>query len=162
MRALAILGFLAALSAGCALQAGGESEPTRDAELTAAETSAFDASLFKFYPQVLDNGKGPGGGFQKASAALHFVDARESWLKPNVWNCSVTIGMPIRHRTYGVITPERAAELTANVADAASSSVMSSQTAWISGLFCKRFADKMTELFATAPGGSFGARVTSP
>ena len=104
MRAAAILGFLAALSAGCAFPSG-ESEPTRDEEPTAVERSAFDASLFKFYPQVLDNGKGLGGGFQKASAALHFADARESWLNPNVWNCSVTIGMPIRHRIYGVISP---------------------------------------------------------
>ena len=57
---------------------------------------------------------------------------------------------------------ERAAELTADVADAASSTVMNSQPAWISSLFCKRFAEKMTDLFTTAPGGSFGARVTSP
>jgi hypothetical protein len=161
MRSLAILGLLAALSGGCALDAG-ESGPTRDAEPTAEERAAFDASLFKFSVLVIDDGKGLGGGSQRASTVLQFVDARESWLNQNRWNCRVTIDMPIRHRLYGIITPERAAELSADVADVASSSVMNSQPQWIGGLFCKRFADKMTALFTTAPGGSFGARVTSP
>lgn len=161
MRAIAILAMVATLSGGCALGAG-ESEPTRNAEPTAEEKSEFDASLFKFYPFVPDDGKGLAGGSQRASTVLHFVDTRGSWSNPNVWDCRVTISMPIRHRIYGVIAPERAAQLTADVADAASSTVMHSQPTWIGGLFCKRFADKMTALFGAAPGGSFGARVTSP
>lgn len=161
MRAVAILVMVAALASGCAFEAG-ESEPARDAEPTADERSAFDASLFKFFPFVLDDHQGESGGAQRASAVLGFVDTRASYVFPDRWSCRVTVDLPIRLR-YSVITPDRAAELTAVVADAAGSAVLHSQPRWqITGLFCKRFAEAMVEIFKRAPGGPFGARVTSP
>ncbi len=154
-------GILAALVSGCAFEAE-ESGPARDAEPTSEESAAFDASLFRFSPWVLDDGRGVAGGTQRASALLHFVDTRTSWINPDRWDCRITVSMPIRHRIYGVITPERAAEMSAGVADAASNFVIHSQPKWIAALFCRKFADKMEELFSKALGGSYGARVTSP
>ncbi len=93
-------------------------------------------------------------------ATLSFVDTRGSFLGKK-WSCLVVVQLPIR-LNYVVITPARAAELTAVAADAAGSTVIHSQPSWpISVLFCKRFAEKMEEIFAKAPGGPFGARVTA-
>ena len=164
MRPIATLwafGIIAVLVSGCALEAG-ESGPALDGEPTAEESAAFDASLFKFNPWVLDDGKGVAGGTQRASAVLHFVDTRESWISGNKWDCRITVEMPIRHHIYGVIAPERAAEMSAGAANAASTFVMHSQPRWIAALFCRKFADKMEDLFRKAPGGAYGARVTSP
>jgi hypothetical protein len=128
-------------------------EPTQKAE------SAFDASLFKFRVWVNDDGKGLGGGTQRASTVLEFVDTRSSWRNPDKWDCRITISMPIRHRTFGVISPERAAEISAAAAVAASTKVMHERPKWIAALFCPKFADQiMKELNSV----NLGARVTSP
>jgi hypothetical protein len=148
---------LAALVSGCALEAG-ESATLPTVEPTQKAGSAFDASLFKFNVQRPDDGRGLAGGWQVASTVLTFEDLRTS-VFGDKWQCRVTIGMPIRHSLFGVIPPDRAAELSANTAIVASDQVMKTRPKWITGLFCKAFADKMLELFNVL---QTGAKVTSP
>lgn len=160
MRRIAILRvfwIVAALVGGCALDAG-DTVPSPDAEPTQKAESDFDASLFKFTVQRLDDGKDEAGGWQVASAMLTFTDLRASWLG-DTWQCRVTIGMPIRHSLFSVIPPDRAAYLSANTAVAASDQVMRTRPTWIHGLFCKAFAAKMLEIFNSL---KTGAKVTSP
>ena len=78
---LGALGMLAALGIGCSLDTG-ESGPGPAAEPVGMEEQAFDASLFKFSPYVLDDHQGESGGWQRASAVLSFSDSRESILSP--------------------------------------------------------------------------------
>ncbi len=152
--------LVAALVSGCVRAEGeGESEPAPQApEATGEERSPFDASLFKFTVFLPDDHQGAAGGSQRAVATLHFVDARESWLNPNVWDCRVVIEMPIRHHAIGVITPEHAAEMSAAAVEAGSSLVMRSQPKWIAALFCPKFARETMQALNSL---NLGARVLS-
>jgi hypothetical protein len=158
MRRIPILVVIAAaLLCGCAVDAGGgESESTEKNE------AAFDTSMFKFNVWVRDDGKDDSGGAQRAFTMLEFKDYRTSLIFPDKWSCPLTVSLPIRSRNV-VITPQNAAEMTVLVAEAASSAVMHSMPKWpIPVLFCKRFAEKMVDVFKKVPGGPTGARVTSP
>jgi hypothetical protein len=162
MRWIAILracGLAAALCSGCALDAG-ETDPARAAEPAGKDEQAFDASIFRFTTWVPDNGEGESGGWQRAVAPLSFVDTRGSILG-KTWVCIVSVQLPIRLR-YVTISSDRAAELTARVANAAGSTVMHSAPSWpVVGLFCRKLAATMQALFVKAPEGSYGARVIS-
>ncbi len=149
---------LAALVSGCALEAG-ERGPLPDEEPTQKAEYAFDPSLFKFGVWVNDDGKGSAGGSQRASTLLKFVDTRSGWTNADSWDCRITISMPIRHRTFGVISAERAAEISAAAAVAASTKMMNSRPKWIAALFCPRFARQIMDELNSA---NLGARVTSP
>jgi len=160
MRLIAILGTLgvvAALVSGCALDTG-ENGPAPAVEQTGKEEQAFDASMFKFSPYLLDDHRGAAGGSQRAMAALHFVDTRKSWINPDVWDCRIVIEMPIRHHSLGVIAPDHAAQMSAGAADAASTVVMHSQPRWMAALFCPKLAGQiMRELNSL----NLGSRVFS-
>lgn len=159
MRSTGVLGLvLAVLVSGCALDAG-ESGPAREAEPTADERSAFDASLFKFSVQVPDDHRGEGGGWQVASTVLSFSDWRSAWVIPDTWTCRVTIKVPIRHKSLGVISPEHAARMSAAAAVAASTKGMNQRPKWIAALFCPSFA---AQIIAELSSLNLGARVSSP
>lgn len=160
-RYVAKLGIVAALAivGGCALD-GGEQGASRPEEPTGEERSAFDPSLFKFAVWVPHDGRDSGGGWQRAIATLHFTDTREELFGKN-WTCLVVAELPIR-RSYQVITPDRAAELTALAADSAGSTVIHSQPSWpVSVIFCKRLAEGMAGILNHLPGGPTGARITA-
>jgi hypothetical protein len=150
----------ALLGPGCALDAGaGRAAP--DSEPTGEEEQPFDASSFRFTTVVPDDGHDVSGGSQRSTTVLKFWDGRQGILGQS-WTCLVSVWLPIR-LNYTPISPDRAAEMTAPVADAASSTVMHSQPSWpLSVIFCKRFAAKMEEIFKKVPGGPTGAKVTSP
>jgi hypothetical protein len=159
MAVLAAGGLAAALGTGCVFD-GGESGPAPAAEPAGNDEQAFDASIFRFTTWVPDSGEGESGGWQRASAPLSFVDTRGSILG-KTWVCIVSVQLPIRLH-YVTISPDRAAELTARVANAAGTTVMHSAPSWpIAGLFCRKLAATMQELFTRAPEGSYGARVIS-
>ena len=118
--------------------------------------------MFKFNVWVPDDGRDDGGGSQRAVTTLEFKDWRASLLFPDTWSCHLTVSMPIRSHNV-VITPDRAAEMTVIVAEAASSTVMHRMPKWtLTGLFCKQFADEMVDIFKKVPGGPIGAGATSP
>lgn len=150
----------ALLGPGCALDAGAGG-PASDNEPAGEEEQAFDASNFRFGMVVPDDGHDRSGGSQRAITVLKFWDGRQGLLGQS-WTCLVSVWLPLR-LSYVPISPSQAAEMTAPVADAASSTVMHSQPSWpLSVIFCKRFAAKMEEIFKTVPGGPTGAKVTSP
>jgi hypothetical protein len=119
----------------------------------------FSPSLFKFAPGVRDDGQDLAAGWQVANAELRFVDTRP--VIPRIWSCHVTVGMPLRTAVLGRISPEAAAEMTADIATAASTRVMRSRQEWLSAEFCKAFKNEMNLLFFENHRG-LGAKVTSP
>lgn len=151
--ALALLA-LATLAPACIAQ---ESPPL---ERTGEVETPFDASVFKFGVWVRDDGTDVSGGWQGATASLGFRDTRESILGHS-WTCVTTVQLPIRLRNV-VISPDRAAQMTAEAADVASSFVMHSQPSWpLAVLFCKQFAAKMEDIFRKVTGGPYGVKVVS-
>lgn len=158
MRRISMLVAIAtALLCGCVVESG-DAEP----ESPEKNEAAFDTSMFKFSAWVPDDGRDDSGGSQRAFTMLEFKDFRTSLIFPDKWSCPLTVSLPLRSRNI-VITPQSAAEMTVIVAEAASSAVMHSMPKWpIPVLFCKRFADKMVDIFKRVPGGPSGARVTSP
>lgn len=110
-----------------------------------AVAGGFSVGEFRFVPTVPDDGQGPAGGWQEATAKLRIVDMRH--FVPRSWSCLMTIGMPLRTASEGRIPPEEAALRTATVATQASSAVMHRQAEWIPAVYCKRFGDEMLLLF---------------
>jgi len=102
----------------------------------------FSAAYFSFVTIVQDDGTDIAGGWQAATATLNFVDVR-NLLSPNAWSCQVVVGMPLRHSTHGVITPQKAALVTAAVATDVSRAVLHRRTQWLRALFCPVFATEL-------------------
>jgi hypothetical protein len=127
-------------------------EPIGGAE---QEIGGFSASMFQFSTQVEDGGHDQGGGYQTAGAKLRFVDPRQT--PTAMWACSVTLGMPLRTKKFGKISPARAAQISADVATSASHTVMHSRGAWLRITFCLAFQDEMNRLFGQDYEG-LGAR----
>lgn len=119
----------------------------------------FSSSIFKFVTTVKDDGKGEAGGWQQASAALNFVDTR--FLASRAWSCRMTVGMPLRTLALGQISPESAAEMSADIATAASGDVMHRRPEWLTAEFCQALKDEMLSLFAEHHP-YLGARVNLP
>ncbi|MDI1476791.1 hypothetical protein [Polyangium sp. y55x31] len=119
-----------------------ETEEVEEAERAFVEAGAFSPAYFQFVTVVADDGTGAAGGWQSALAVLNFVDNRRIF-SMNAWSCQVVVGMPIRHSIHGVITPQRAAMVTAEAATAASSIVMRSQSSWLRATYCPAFATEL-------------------
>ncbi len=121
------------------------------------EIGSYSASLFKFKVDVADDGKDASGGWQVASATVKFVDGRQEPYAE--WTCSLTVHMPIRSEFFKTISPEVAAEMTADVLTDASSLTMHSRSSWIQALFCIKLRENMLLMFKKKYDG-LGARVT--
>ncbi|TKD01224.1 hypothetical protein [Polyangium fumosum] len=119
-----------------------ETEEVADAESAFVGAGGFSAAYFPFVTIVADDGAGSAGGWQSAMAVLNFVD-RRNLFSSNAWVCQVVVGMPIRHSVHGVITPQRAATVTAQAATSASSIVMKSQLNWLRATYCPAFAAEL-------------------
>ena len=116
--------------------------------------AGFSSALFKFKTTIPDDGQGEAGGWQQAMAALNFVDTRQS--PPQSWSCPVTVELPIRTSTRGVISPTQAAEMSAQAATVTSSVVMHSRDSWLPSLFCIKFKEGMVKAFAALYPGCGG------
>jgi hypothetical protein len=121
-----------------------------------ADPSEFTPSLFHFVPTVPDRGEGKGGGWQEAVTRLNFIDVRH--LVPKTWWCRVTVGMPLRTKMAGKISPDYAAQVTADIATVAAPITMRLRAEWMAADFCKRFRDTMLDQFETHYK-ALGARV---
>jgi len=107
---------------------------------------SYDASLFVFKTTLADDGTDVAGGYQEATAlSVKFVDGRQD--PPAAWTCSVWVGMPIRTEKYGTISPQRAAEISAEVLTTTASITMHSRESWVQALFCKQLATDMVTVF---------------
>ncbi|WP_437596553.1 hypothetical protein WMF28_28700 [Sorangium sp. So ce590] len=139
---LTILCSLFAVS--CVLDA----EPTPDESTGEAQEQlpafgGFDASDFPFVTLVGHHGGGA-GGWQEAKANLHF------WRltfprRLRRWDCSVTVGMPLRSTSMGKISSKRAAAMSAKLATEAMRPLDYKRP---TAMFCRELREKMEELFA--------------
>lgn len=119
---------------------------------------SYSPTLFRFVTTLADDGQGKAGGYQEATAKIGFVDGRQD--PPASWSCTITVGMAVRSSVLGVISPQSAASMTANVLTYSSSKTMHSRPEWLQALFCKALAAEMLEEFGEAYGGA-GARVVA-
>ena len=160
---------LAALLAATAQACGSIDEPTADDPTSAAPAAAepvgdagqeiggFSISLFPFRTTVEDDGSDVGGGYQEANTTLSFADGRQ---EPTArWQCSFTIGMPLRTQRFGKVDAIHAVSITSMVATSASSTGMHSQPAWTPSFFCRAFKDEMNKVFLSPVYRGLGAGV---
>ena len=105
----------------------------------------FSPSVFVFSTTVVDDGLGPAGGWQVATTTLHFY--RWTSALPESWECSITVEMPVRAVAYGVIAPQKAGTMTAQVATAASFTVMNSAPDITPGIYCIKLKSQMITEF---------------
>jgi hypothetical protein len=123
-------------------------------EAYAAAFGYFDPSIFKFVTIVPDDGQDDAGGWQQATAVLKFVpDDSPSF------TCTITVGMPIRCKAFGVISPTDAATLTAAIVDQSWKAVRKESPDLPSGIFCSTFKAKVKQAFAVPMYQPLGARV---
>jgi hypothetical protein len=116
----------------------------------------FSPSLFHFVTTVRDNGEGKGGGWQEAVTQLQFADGRHPI--PHILRCQVKVGMPLRTKEDGRISPDYAAQITAELATAAMPTTVALKSKWMTAEFCKAFKDVMMGLFEEHHS-TLGARV---
>lgn len=121
-----------------------------------ADPGEFSPSLFQFVPTLPDKGEGEGGGWQEAVTRLNFIDARHLVIK--TWWCRVTVGMPLRTKTDGKISSKYAAQITADIATAATPETMGLRSEWMTADFCQKFKGVMLKLFGNHHA-TLGARV---
>jgi hypothetical protein len=105
----------------------------------------FSPSIFKFVTTLADDGTDKGGGWREASVRLEF----ERWddLLPRLWECPITVGMPLRTKARGTVSPEFAATVSAEIAKDASQILMHGPTELPPGIFCSRLGPQMQGLF---------------
>ena len=104
----------------------------------------FSPSLFKFVTIIPDDGTDKGGGWQQAAVNLKYVRL----IPPEgSWACMFTVGMPLRTEADGVISPDYAASITAEVISDAWASVRRSNPDAPGGVFCVAFKSETTALF---------------
>lgn len=146
-------------------QAAPEDVAEDTGEVAAAESAftwigGISEASFPFITVVADGGTDQaGGGWQAAGATLRFMDGRSIFFS-NAWSCQVFVWMPIRHAVHGVITPQKAAQVTAAAASSASTVVMGRRPHWIRSSFCADFATELEKQMDTQMAG-LGAKVSA-
>lgn len=129
-------------------------EPTGEAREPLPIVS-YKPADFPFVTVVPDDGREMAGGWQVAKATLDFWNVVFPH-RPTRWQCSLTIGMPLRTRVAGPIPPSHAAMLGARVAEDAARAMDYSLPP---GIFCHKFVDGMQALFKSRYP-ALGATVT--
>jgi hypothetical protein len=126
------------------------------AKCSTSGVGGFSSSVFKFTTIVPDDGKDEAGGWQATTAALKFF--RWTSVLPQSWACPVTVGMPIRAKLYGTISPATAANMTAGIASKVAMDLMHVKPELPMGIFCSKLGPLMqVEFDAKYP--SLGATV---
>jgi hypothetical protein len=78
---------------------------------------------------VKDDGKDKSGGWQEAQKTFHFMET--TFLFPMYrWQCRTRVAMPIRCEAWGTIPPDRAAQFTADAANAVADPLLESGVVW--------------------------------
>jgi hypothetical protein len=113
----------------------------------------FSPSVFKFVVTVPDDHTDVAGGTQTARAVLRFPAVR-----PGL-TCNVKVDVAIRSATEGIIPPQRAAQVTAEIATVSASVTYHLREDWPSALFCAQWREGMQRIFEGQYCG-FGARVS--
>ncbi len=102
------------------------------------------------------------GGWQTADKLFVFIvrDVETRQVTAG-WTCPVTVGMAVQSETKLKISPEKAASVTAEVANIAVPAVAHSRVDWtgLSAVFCNTLQDKMRVVFGGKELKGYGARV---
>ncbi|WP_437314978.1 hypothetical protein [Sorangium sp. So ce385] len=119
----------------------------------------IDPRAFNFVTIVAYDGTGVAGGWQEAKANLAFGHDREGDS-----TCMVHIGMPLRSEAWGKISSDRAAGISADVANLSADDVYKKDGGadLPPGIFCKKFKYRMIERFESDFYRGIGARVQNP
>ncbi len=135
---------------------------TSSASVAEEETeiqAAVHPSIFQFKPAAPpDDGTDKGGGWQEAKADIPISDTRSHPFKH--WSCKIKISMPQRTEKDGVVSPDKAAKESAEVATKAWKKVMPRQKPgeWPVGVFCIEYRKEMETIFEKDKP-TLGARV---
>jgi len=121
----------------------------------------FAAKTFKFITIVADDGDGPAGGWQEASANLRIIRLNYG-IFPEIWYCPVRVGMPLRTQVNGPILPDYAATITAQVANKVAREMKKNNSDLPQGIYCITMKSEMAALFASPQYKSFGAKMMQP
>ncbi|AUX39933.1 hypothetical protein SOCE26_013280 [Sorangium cellulosum] len=119
----------------------------------------IDPRAFNFATIVAYDGIGVAGGWQETKAYLAFGHDGEGDS-----TCMVHIGMPLRSEEWGTISSDRAAQISADVANWSADIVYEKDRGaqLPPGIFCNRFKSRMVERFASGLYKGLGARVQNP
>lgn len=132
------------LLVSCA-QAPNDVEP-RDDVAQQVHYGSISTKYFVFVVTVKDDGEGVGGGWQKADAILPF--GYVSAVFPHFWKCPIEVGMPLRTKQLGRISPSRAALYSAEIATEVAARLLDEQS-WKgqTTLFCQELKAGMSATF---------------
>jgi hypothetical protein len=123
-------------------------------ECVALGVGSYSPTIFKFMTTIPAGSKTKPGGWQVASTSLRV--RRWTGVLPEEWTCPpIWVGMPVQTEAAGPISPQKAADLSAQAANDASNTLRDMPQ----GVFCSLLASTMTKWFVdTQP--LLGARVT--
>jgi hypothetical protein len=137
---------------GGPLDYGGDPNPCM-----AGKIKEFGPSSFTFVTIVADDGTSEPGGWQEAKAGLIFGSGTEG-----IAACVVRIGMPLRTKVFGRISPGTAATYSANVANETADYMYENGGRDLPpGVFCESFKTGMRDRFDKQYKG-LGARMMNP
>ncbi|WP_441290025.1 hypothetical protein ACSRUE_05030 [Sorangium sp. KYC3313] len=119
----------------------------------------IDPRAFDFVTIVAYDGIGVAGGWQEAKAYLAFGHNNEGDS-----TCMVHIGMPLRSEEWGAISSDRAAQISADVANWSADTVYEKDSGaqLPPGIFCKTFKSRIVERFISDFYKGLGARLKNP
>lgn len=162
----AVVVFLscALLSASCVQSPNADTEgaaPATQPEPTAETQQPNYEDVFHFVEIVKDDGEGPAGGWQEATASLSFCEWRNTFL-PVCWKCPMKVGMPMRTEKRGRISRRLASQMTAEAATDVTDVLMHSRSSWVgqSYVYCKELRESMKKLLNSPI--PLGATVSMP
>jgi hypothetical protein len=124
-----------------------DSEPIGEARQEASGPS-YVSEDFPFVVTVKDDGKDEGAGWQRAENTSHFRDLIGG-VPVYVWRCRLEIGMPLRTVKQGRISPDRAALITAQIANEVAFPLLDSRESWEGqgAVFCIELKAGMQAMF---------------
>jgi hypothetical protein len=127
----------------------GSPESTSGNGPSAPQIGSYSPSIFKFITTIPDDGTDEAGGWQEAKVSL-FVK-RTYALTVESFTCpQITIGTPLRNSSQGKISPERAAEASAEIATYVSGVIKDVPQ----GIFCIKLKEGMAKMIKQAIHGA--------
>jgi hypothetical protein len=132
--------------------------PAPTGEAQQATRIPFGSKQFRFRLVNEDDGEGEGAGWQEADAKLSYVRMQWGIVPTYHWQCRLRIGMPLRTKLRGRISPSFAAYISAKIANDVSDALLPTEEWQGKGAaFCVKLIEGMNVMFSEEAG--LGARV---
>jgi hypothetical protein len=112
------------------------------------EASEAASSSYVFHQTLPDDGKDEGGGWQEGTATLEFTE-RTGLISSYSYSCPLKVGMPIRAKVPGRISPRFAQQIAVEVTLDAAGNVKDTRSTWVDQgeAFCIQLREEMKRLF---------------